>query len=154
MFIGTVENRIDQKGRVSVPAAFRSALSAPPAPGFVAFPSVRPDWAAIECCTPAYMQRISASVGELDLFSDEQDGLASLIFATAHNLAFDSEGRIVLPSVLREHAGIADRVAFVGRGETFQIWEPGKLRAHQVAAVERARRDRLSLRLRPAGSPA
>ena len=55
----------------------------------------------------------------------------SQLFADAHPLTIDAEGRIVLPETLKEHAQISDEVAFVGLGAMFQIWEPGALRRAQ-----------------------
>lgn len=153
VFLGTVENKIDRKGRVSVPASFRAVLVNQGFAGLVAYPSLREDGGAIEGCGMEYMQRISASVGRLDLFSEEQESLAALIFASAHPLPWDSEGRILLPQELIEHAGITDRVAFVGRGETFQMWEPARFAAHRTALLERARRERLTLKIESQGGP-
>ena len=151
VFLGTVENKVDRKGRVSVPAGFRAVLVNQGFSGIVAYPSLREDGGAIEGCGMEYMQRISASVGRLDLFSEEQESLAALIFASAHQLPWDSEGRVLLPQELIDHAGITDRIAFVGRGETFQMWEPARFAAHRQALIERARRERPSLRLDPQG---
>ena len=66
---------------------------------------------------------MSARVDALDEFSEDRDALSS-IFADAQQLAFDGEGRIILPQALCEHAGITENAAFVGLGRTFQIWEP------------------------------
>jgi MraZ protein len=94
-------------------------------------------------------------VDALDLFSDRQDDLMATIFADARQLAFDGEGRIVLPDDMLAHANIRDSVAFVGRGPTFQIWEPETFRQHQEAARARARREgaTLSMRLSGEGKP-
>ena len=59
-----------------------------------------------------------------DAFSDEQDDLTDLIFADAKEFPFDSTGRIVLTEKLLKHAGITDKALFVGKGKTFQIWNP------------------------------
>ena len=64
-------------------------------------------------------------------------------------VALDGEGRIVLPQNLVDHAGIDESATFVGRGRTFQIWQPGKFEDFQGQARERARDQGLTLRLRP-----
>ena len=149
LFLSTFVNRIDRKGRVSVPAPFRTVLAAQAFPGVVAFPSLAV--AAIEAWALDRMERLNSGIDRFDPFGDERDAFAISILAESHQLPFDSEGRIVLPDVLREHAGISGRAAFVGLGATFQIWEPDGFRAYQEKARKRARDDRTSLRL---GGPA
>ena len=147
LFLSTFVNKVDRKGRVSVPAPFRAALAGQVFNGIVAFRSYKQR--TIEACGVDRMASLSESLDDMELFSEAQDDLASTIFADAHQLPFDGEGRIVLTPVLAEHAGIADMVAFVGRGATFQIWEPEAFRAHQEQARARASRQGATLRLRP-----
>ena len=150
LFLSTFVNRIDRKGRVSVPAPFRTVLATQTFPGVVAFPSFVV--AAVEASGIDRVERLSASIDRLDPFGDEHDAFAISILAESHQLSFDSEGRIALPDALREHANISDRAAFAGRGATFQIWEPEAFRAYQEEARKRARDERTSLRLgEPAG---
>jgi MraZ protein len=137
-FYGTFENKVDQKGRVSVPAAFRQHLTA-----MAAFPSHRAE--AIEGCPMEYMDELVARVSEIDLFSDAHDDLAMTVFSDTQPLTFDSTGRVQLPESLRLHAGITDKAAFVGLGTMFQIWEPSKLAEHKAAARERARRNKSAI---------
>jgi MraZ protein len=143
IFIGTFENKVDAKGRVSVPAQFRQALAGLPYSGIAAFRSHRAD--AIEGCGMDFMEQMIARVSEIDLFSETHDDLATTIFSDSQQLPFDSTGRIMLPEAFRAHAGITDRAAFVGMGQLFQIWEPAKLEAHKAAARERARDKRMTL---------
>ena len=135
--MGTHENKVDQKGRVSVPAAFRAALAAVPFQGVVAFPSHRLD--AIEGCGMDFMEQLNARVQGIALFSETHDDLSATIFAESQPLAFDSTGRIQLPEALRAHAGITDKATFVGMGTLFQIWEPGRLAGYKTAARQRVR---------------
>jgi MraZ protein len=143
IFIGTFENKVDQKGRVSVPAQFRQALAGQAFNGIAAFRSHRAD--AVEACGMDFMEQMIARASEIDLFSETHDDLATTIFSDSQQLGFDSTGRIMLPDSFRTHAGIADRAAFVGMGQLFQIWEPEKLEAHKAAARQRARQQRLTL---------
>ena len=147
MFLSTTVNKIDRKGRVSVPAAFRAALATQPYQGIVLFRSYT--LAALEGSGVDRMERLSASVEEFDLFSERHDDLAATIFADALQLPFDGDGRVILPKSLAEHAGITDAAAFVGRGATFQIWEPDAFLRHQAEARTRVQRDGATLRLRP-----
>jgi MraZ protein len=147
LFVGRHINKIDSKGRVSVPKPFRAALQAQGTRTLYAYPLFK--HAAIEACGEDFMARLSASLDDLDMFSDEQDDLASIVLENAHPLSIDPEGRIVLPNELASHAGIDGRVAFVGRGARFQIWEPGGYQANRAMAFERARARGATLRLRP-----
>lgn len=147
LFLSTFINKVDRKGRVSVPAPFRAAVRDQSFKGIVAFRSYRE--AAIEACAIDRMERLSDSVDALDQFSDEQDELASTIFADAHQLPIDGDGRIILPAILAEHAGITDSAAFVGRGATFQIWNPEDFERHQASARIQAGRRNATLRLSP-----
>jgi MraZ protein len=147
VFIGTFENKVDRKGRVSVPAPFRQALAAQSFQGIVAFRSYRA--MAIEACGIDFMERLNDSISEMALFSDAQDDLAATIFADSHQLAFDKEGRIMLPAEMAEHARITDRAAFVGKGPIFQIWQPDALHHYKSDARQRAKSQGLTLPLRP-----
>jgi MraZ protein len=147
VFLSTVENKVDRKGRVSVPAPFRASLTGQNFHGIVVFPSFKSN--AIEACAMDFMERLSDSVGALDLFSDEQDNLASLIFAASSALPFDGEGRVIIPPAMLGHASISDRAVFVGRGETFQIWAPDTFSSHSQSAYDHARQTKPVLKLRP-----
>ncbi|MEE8516214.1 MAG: division/cell wall cluster transcriptional repressor MraZ [Alphaproteobacteria bacterium] len=147
LFLSTFVNKVDRKGRVSVPAPFRAQLVGQTFNGIVAFRSYRQP--AIEACGIDRMTNLSESLDELDQFSEAQDDLASTIFADAHQLQFDSEGRVMLPQLLVEHANVTDAAAFIGRGATFQIWEPEAFRAHQETARNRTRDQGATLRLKP-----
>lgn len=147
VFLGTFENKVDRKGRTSVPAQFRQMLADQSFQGIVAFRSYRVP--AIEACGIGFMERLNQSVSSLELFSDAHDDLAATIFADTQQLPFDGDGRIILPAKLAEHAGIGDRAAFVGKGPIFQIWEPGALERHKEEARGRARSQGLTLPLTP-----
>ena len=143
VFIGTFENKVDRKGRVSVPATFRQALASQSFNGIVAFRSYRAD--AIEACGMDFIEKLNERVSSYDFFSETQDDLATMIFADSLQLPFDSVGRIILPASLIEHAGITERAAFVGKGRQFQIWQPAALEEQKAQARERARQQGLTV---------
>jgi MraZ protein len=146
LFLSTFVNKLDKKGRVCVPAPFRLALSGQSFHGIIAFRSYK--LTAIEGMGMDRMQRMSDSVDQLDLFSEAQDDLTATIFADAQMLAFDGDGRIILPQFLLHHAKIQETVAFVGRGATFQIWNPEAFEDHQQEARQRVQDKQATLRLR------
>lgn len=147
LFLATHHNRVDKKGRVSVPAQFRAAIADQAFQGIVVFPSHKA--AALEGFSMGQMEQLSANIDSFDMFSDAHDDLATTMFGSSVPLPFDGEGRIVLPKDLCTHAGITDAVAFVGLGKKFQIWEPEAFAAHQAAAQERMRHAGQTVPTRP-----
>ncbi len=145
LFLSTFVNKIDKKGRVSVPATFRAALSGESFQGIIAYRSYKHN--AIEGCSMERMQRLCASVDDLDFFSDAQDDLASTIFADSLQLPLDGDGRVILPQSLLDHAGITEFAAFVGRGSTFQIWMPEAFQEFQDLARTRVKDQQTTIKL-------
>jgi MraZ protein len=144
LFIDTFINRIDRKGRISVPASFRAALAGQVIQGIVAFPSFKHP--AIHCAGMDWMEAQTENVSSrVDLFSDEHDDLTATLFADAKQLAFDGEGRIMLPESLTRHAAIDEAAAFVGRGRHFEIWQPAALETYKAEARRRALENRRTL---------
>jgi len=144
LFLSTTTNKIDRKGRVSVPAPFRAALSGLPFQGIVAIPSFK--YPALQCGGVDWLEQLSAGIGAYDFFSEEHDALTAALFANAQQLAFDGDGRIGLPAELAAHANIDGLAAFVGRGPTFEIWEPEAFRAYQAEATKRAAEQAMTVR--------
>src|SRR5438105_517326 len=154
LFLSTYVNKVDRKGRVSVPATFRSTLATHREPSLlVLFPSFRVP--ALDGSGSNYVEEMNDRLETLDQFSDEHENI-SLLFAEAHPLTMDGEGRIVLPEPLKEHANISTDVAFVGLGAMFQIWEPGRYAEHRATVRDRSRRQGTTLppRSGPARRPA
>lgn len=120
LFLSTYANKVDRKGRVSVPASFRATLAAQSFPGVVLFRASAHD--CLEGFAFAAMEELASRLDHYDLFSSAQDDLATTIFAEAVQLPFDAEGRIVIPDHLLQHAGIEEQAMFVGLGRKFQIW--------------------------------
>jgi MraZ protein len=161
-FLGTHQNRLDAKGRVSIPAPFRAVLKAQgtgsvgtagaasqsraqPGSAATAAPNVplvlRPSHQhpCIEAWPEPAFQALAQPLDRLSQFSDEHEDLAATIYADAYPVETDKEGRIVLPDGLVAHAGLTDAVVFMGMGKTFQIWEPAAAERRRAAARERAR---------------
>lgn len=143
LFLSTHINKVDKKGRVSVPSQFRAELASEAFQGIVLFRShTQP---ALEGFSWSYMQEISRRVENFDMFSAEQDDLAMTIFGDSVQLAFDGEGRVVLPVDLMEFAGVVERAAFVGLGNKFQIWDADILAKRREEARRMVRDKGLTL---------
>ncbi len=122
LFLSTYTNKIDKKGRVSVPAPFRAALAEQLHQGIILFSSNQHE--CLEGFDWAKMDEIGSRMDHFDLFSEDQDDLATTIFGESVQLLFDSEGRVTLPPHLVRAANIESQVTFVGLGRKFQIWSP------------------------------
>lgn len=144
VFIDTFVNKIDRKGRVSVPATFRAALAAQAFQGIVAFPSFK--FPALHCAGMDWMSSLIDSTANVDLFSAEHDDLTASLFSDAKQLPFDGEGRVLLPESLCAHANLTESAAFAGRGRYFEIWEPKALDAYKAEARKRAAEQQRTLR--------
>jgi MraZ protein len=153
-FLGTHQNRLDAKGRVSVPAPFRAALrSRGEADGNGTHLVLRPSHQhpCIEAWPTAEFEALSEPLNRLNLFSPEHDDLAASLYADAFPVEADKEGRVVLPDSLVTFAGLTDAVVFMGLGRIFQIWEPAAAERRRSEARERARAHGFTL---PASTPA
>lgn len=153
LFLSNSTNRIDRKGRVSVPAQFRAVLSAQNSPGqVVLFPSR--DAKAVEGCSLSWIERLSDSVDDPDIDPDEREAIEVLVIAKVQMLQVDPDGRIVVPEELIGYAGFGEQVAFVGRRHTFQMWDPATLAAYEAGLRDRAPRMSLSTLVSRAASRA
>jgi len=142
VFLFSFVNRIDKKGRVSVPASFRAALGED-ASGIIVFHSLQ--YEALDGCSIAHLELLSQSLEKQDLPPETYELIETTIFGGSVQLLFDPEGRVSLPQSLMDTVGITDEAAFVGRRKTFQIWDPKKLAAHEAASRSAARARDISL---------
>ena len=135
--MGTHRTRFDAKGRMSVPAAFRTALRNGSVDGGTAL-VLRPSHVhpCIEGWPQPTFQSLAASFDRLDVFSADQDDLTTALYADAWPVEPDKEGRIVVPDSLVQHAGLTESVVFMGLGRLFQIWEPEAAGRRIAAARE------------------
>ena len=144
MFLSTYENRIDRKGRVSVPASFRSRISSLGYNGVICYPSFNNQ--SIEACLQDRIEKLSSSIDSLNPFEEKRDFFATSILSESINLQFDGEGRISLSSKLLKHAKIKNSMLFVGQGQTFQIWEPAAFEKFRASAKKKSNIHRASLK--------
>lgn len=158
-FTANYANRVDKKGRVSVPARYRALLTQSEFPGIVVYESFK--LPCLEASSREFMDGLSEQLAEeFGAFEDEKEALAATILGAAFDLPFDGEGRVLLPQSLMQFAGIADTAVFVGVGEKFLIWEPAAWEAYreEQRSVARTAAAKLgALRRKPspaAGQPA
>ena len=144
MFLSSYENKIDKKGRVSVPATFRSHLNSMGFNGFITYPSF--NHPALEACSQDRIEKISNTIDSLNPFEEKRDYFATSILSESEKLQFDTEGRISLSLKLLNHTKIKNTVLFVGLGKTFQIWQPSNFEKFKSFARKKAFQNRSNLK--------
>ena len=144
MFLSSYENKIDKKGRVSVPASFRSHLNSLGYNGFITYPSF--NYSALEGCSQDRIEKLSETIDSLNPFEEKRDYFATSVLSESENLQFDTEGRVSLSIKLLKHAKIKNNILFVGLGKTFQIWEPKNFEKFKTYARKKAFQNRSNLK--------
>ena len=144
MFLSTFENKLDKKGRVSVPASYRAYLSSLGYNGIICFPSFNNQ--SIEVWSQDRIEKISNTIDSLNPFDEKKDYFATSILSESINLQFDGEGRILITQKLLKHANIKNSMLFVGQGKTFQIWEPAAFEKFRVHAMKKSNINRANLK--------
>lgn len=137
-FVSTFTNKIDAKGRVSVPAAFRDVLKRDGyAGGVYCYPSL--DAESLDGGGERLAKKIDDLVATYPEYSVERDELSVALYGDVQILAIDGDGRMVLPENLRRHIGVKNQITFVGLGDKFQMWEPARFNEHRERARKKIR---------------
>jgi MraZ protein len=143
-FLSSAVNKIDSKGRVSVPASFRAIVQKR---GYSDLYAIRQlDVPALDVGGPDLLDGFEQRIAQEDPLLQTADDLAYFYYGDGAFLKLDQDGRITVTDFIREHTGITTDVAFVGKGKVFQIWEPERFRAYgaEVRARLLARRQAAS----------
>jgi len=120
VFRGVTALNLDTKGRMAIPTRHRERLRECCASQLVItvdtdrclllYPA--PEWAEIE-----------AKLEALPSFNKAARTLQRLYIGHAHEVEMDGQGRILLPPELRKFANLDKRVALVGQGKKFELWD-------------------------------
>ena len=121
-FLSTYTNKVDRKGRVSVPADFRAELIHHSRQTIVVFAS--PTEGFLYAWGYDDFLKFADRIKRLPAMSKERQRLSRNILAAARPLAFDAEGRILLPENFLQTAHIGEQALFAGMGDYFIIWNP------------------------------
>jgi MraZ protein len=135
-FVSHYTNRLDAKGRVSVPAPFRQALVRDGFEGLYCFPS--PHHPAIDAGGNQLVAQIEKRLLGVATLTEDHDALSTAFYGASETLKIDGDGRVMLSEEQRHYACLDNQVTFVGQGYKFQIWEPERFRAHRADAMKRA----------------
>lgn len=145
LFLDTITNKVDAKGRVSLPADYRTIVKEL-STEIVCYRSLTSP--CIEGCTEDLLEKLATDIeNSTDFFSETQDDLTNLIFGDAKRFTFDSTGRIMLTEKLLKHAEITDVAVFVGKGRKFQIWSEKNWEKEEKRIREKIKANRPSIRL-------
>ncbi|MBL8698718.1 MAG: hypothetical protein JNK67_10115 [Alphaproteobacteria bacterium] len=129
-FTGTFEFKVDAKGRVSIPAAFRNILVA--SGDATIYAAIAPGQNAIRCLTAATVEAALQNVSATQSLVGGEPSDEEILVARMQTIEPDSDGRVTLPRGLLEKAGITTTVTVAGRGRHFEIWEPAAFLAFQT----------------------
>jgi len=152
-FVSSFTNRLDAKGRVSIPASFRAVMARDGFEGLYVHPSLEAQ--ALDAGGNGLLREIDALIATLPPFSDERDHFSTALYGISEVLKVDPEGRVGLTDTLKAHAGITDAVTFVGLGHKFQVWEPSAFQRHldEARAKVRELKKELGALARPGPAP-
>ncbi|MEM1387156.1 MAG: division/cell wall cluster transcriptional repressor MraZ [Pseudomonadota bacterium] len=141
-FRGEFHQKVDGKGRVSIPALFRRVLEAGD-----------PNWSAgqlaefvivygdhrrsfLECYTIDAIEEVDEKIAQMPRGSNDRRMLEKLFSGQSTQLGVDDTGRIVLTKKLRDKIGISDEAFFIASGDTFQIWNPDTYQQEDLSRIE------------------
>lgn len=135
LFLSHFENRIDRKGRLSVPASYRLVLERSRASLYLYKSLTHP---CLEGCGPERIAQIVDAIDRLDTLSEEAETLQTML-SSAQEMKMDAEGRVLLSEDFLQFADLSDSALIAGIGRSFQIWQPAAWRTRETAARGRAR---------------
>ena len=138
-FRGEGIQKVDAKGRVSIPANYRVVLrdgdpnwSEGKLPEFIiVYGDERRDF--LECFTIDAANDVDERIAAMPRGSRQRRALERLFNGQSLPATVDDTGRIVLPQKLRDKLGIAGEAYFIAMGDTFQIWKPETFEAAESA---------------------
>ena len=132
-FVGKFLNKVDKKGRVSVPALWRPKLLGKEFSGIVV--QNTDNYNAIDGYSQKYLDSYQEWLDSKDPLLETNEYEATLIFGSSM-LPFDQEGRVLLPELLRKASSLESDALFVGMGRKFRIWEPKAFNDYEKKAKE------------------
>ncbi len=148
-FVSHISNRLDAKGRVSLPAPFRALLQKDGMDGLYVHPALGQP--TLDCGGTRLIAELEALVKRFPAYSRERELLSTAVFGMSQQVKLDGEGRFVVTDLMREHAGITDQIVFVGLDHKFQMWSPERFAERRAAATDGMQRLLDLLGAMPAG---
>ena len=134
-FVSQFTNRFDAKGRITVPAPFRTVMTRDGFDGLYLCQSLYQP--ALDGGGHRFLADVESLLSGLTPHSEPWDMLATAVYGTSETSRVDPEGRIALSETMRAYAGLTEAATFVGLGRKFQIWEPARFATHLAEAKRR-----------------
>jgi MraZ protein len=141
-FYGSYRNKIDAKGRVSIPADFRTTLqrqdpdySSDTGARVLITYGLKPDM--LVAYSMQELAGIRATIDAMD-YGEDRDLMEQIFGSESFMLTVDDSGRTVFPQALRDAAGLEGEVAFAGKVSSFEIMRTAL--ADEIEAETRARK--------------
>lgn len=134
LFLSTYNNKIDSKGRVSMPASFRDLITKENNTNVVIYKSLSK--ICLEGCINSHIEKLQAAMENFDPFSPEKDAFETAIFSDSVSLEIDKDGRVNIPKKYIQFAQITTIALFVGKGKTFEIWNPDEYEVYSKKCRE------------------
>lgn len=116
MFLGTYEPKLDDKGRLILPAKFREAM----APGVIV---TRGQERCLYAFPRARFEQVLSELEDSPLTSKQNRAYTRVFLSGASDEIPDKQGRITIPAVLRKYAGLSRDLAVIGSGTKIEIWD-------------------------------
>ena len=116
MFLGEYKHALDEKGRVSIPIKFRSALK-------VGAVVTRGLDSALVLYTAKEWNELAAKLAALPISQQNSRAFARLMLAGAMDVKIDKQGRVAIPEYLREYAGLKKNVVVAGLYNRLELWD-------------------------------
>lgn len=137
-FTGTYPHKLDAKGRVSLPVAYRNTLKSLDSDHVVLIPQYYSKDYHIGLSEKGHEAAIASIERNRELSMEERRAMLRPLVADALLLMPDDAGRIVLPRDMREALGLKGEVLFTALGPFFEIWNPATHAAREAADAPRA----------------
>jgi MraZ protein len=116
MFLGRYAHTLDDKGRLTIPAKYRSVLAA----GLVVT-------RGLDRCLYVYpmseWQQLEVNVSKLPLTKEDARHFVRFLFAEATDCVPDRQGRVLLPGYLRDYARLGTDVIVAGSNSHLEVWD-------------------------------
>ncbi len=134
MFRGSDEINMDTKGRMPIPARYRDALMSEYNGNLVATISLtdtclfiypRPEWEELE-----------AKIASMPTLKKSARNMQLLLIGSARDLELDGSGRVLMPKLLRDHAGLGKGVTLVGQSHRLELWDTNNWNANRKALLD------------------
>jgi MraZ protein len=148
MYLSTYESGLDDKRRMTIPAAFRAVLKEKPGEGVYLWKSFRGPY--LEGAGLDHILKLKAALDSMDPYDDAREAFETAIFGGSRNFTLDGAGRLVIPEDFAAHAGLIDRTMIVGVGDSFQVWSPVAYAERERLARDAANQNRAKLVRAPA----